>query len=525
MRFDQEGDDLIDLYLEVDTSLIGRTFSYWVNVVNKDSELGSSQVMENVYVIENTDPPDNPTGLKIIPINENSLTLMWTDVLRETGYKLYRKDGETGIYRVIRSLDANTVIIDENSLSPYIEYFYKVKAYNEYGESGFSNEVSSKGTSQTIAPSNLQAQALGATTVLLSWTNNSTSTGLVEIQRRITADTVWDTVSIISGAFNEFTDQGLIASTRYTYRVAAYVSSVMSDYSNEAEVVTAEKDAFAPANLHADFDSDIKRVRISWDNNNPTGEISSTFLERRELNTDEYVAIGATDFSNNFYIDSSLTFDKTYQYRARFYTIDEFYTPYSNEDTAYVPILPPTLTITEFEFGKSYFLQWDYEAQNETGFDLQRRSDNGSFESYISFSIDTRAYTDNVPDPTKIYFYRIRAFQGTDSLSFSNTVSTAGGTGNILKPTNLDGTVPDGEEKVILTWLDNSTNELAFEVERKRESTSVWEKLSTLPPDTQTYTDETGIFGGETWQYRVRAINGTDVSDYSNVVTIFIPYI
>ncbi len=521
---DEEASDLVDLYLELDTSLVGTSFSYWVNVINMDGEMASSSVQENVYVIENTDPPDAPKGLKIVTINENSLTLKWNDVLRESGYRLYRKDGISGIYRLWKSYEANTVIVEETNLSEYVEYFYKLTAFNQYGESEYSAEVSSKGSTSSTAPSELQAQSLGATKALLTWTNNTTSSGLIEIERKITAATAWDTVALISNSYSEYTDQGLIGSTSYTYRISVYVSSVKSDYSNEAVVVTAQEDAFAPANLKASFNYNTKNVVVSWDNNNATGEISHTFIERKELNASEFEAIGSVDYSSNQYVDSSLVYDKSYEYRARFYHIEEFYTPYSNTDSAYVPILPPTLSITEFEFGKQYFLQWDYDAQNETGFELQRRSSNGEFSTLSIFDIDTKAYIDNIPDSTKIYLYRVRAFQGTDSLTFSNTVSTAGGTGDILRPTNLTASVPEDALQVELSWSDNSDNELAFELERRRESTSTWTTLKVLPYDRTSYIDTDGIFSGETWEYRVRAVNGSGYSGYSDIATIYIPY-
>ena len=68
-----------------------------------------------------------------------------------------------------------------------------------------------------------------------------------------------------------------------------------------------------------------------------------------------------------------------------------------------------------------------------------------------------------------------------------------------------------------LTWRDNSTNESAFIVERSLEGES-WSQLDIVPPDITSYTDAT-LEVGQTYYYRVRAVNEYGYSGYTNVAS------
>jgi len=67
-----------------------------------------------------------------------------------------------------------------------------------------------------------------------------------------------------------------------------------------------------------------------------------------------------------------------------------------------------------------------------------------------------------------------------------------------------------------LTWLDNSTNELGFSVERSTGTTGIFGEVSTTGPNVTAYTDLI-VADATTYCYRVRAFNATAYSDYSNV--------
>ncbi|MBX0292177.1 T9SS type A sorting domain-containing protein [Hymenobacter sp. HSC-4F20] len=65
-----------------------------------------------------------------------------------------------------------------------------------------------------------------------------------------------------------------------------------------------------------------------------------------------------------------------------------------------------------------------------------------------------------------------------------------------------------------LAWLDNSGNETSFEIERAQLNTSTFSRIATVGANVTAYTDQVRTNG--TFCYRVRAINATGASAYSN---------
>jgi len=96
---------------------------------------------------------------------------------------------------------------------------------------------------------------------------------------------------------------------------------------------------------------------------------------------------------------------------------------------------------------------------------------------------------------------------------------------------NLIGS--DTNQHVDLTWMDNSTNETGFTVQRTDNSAGPWTTLTTLPAGATLYTDPIGNMNG-TYYYRVFASNTvgdiatpgfptmTVDSDFSNVVQVIV---
>ncbi|NLX87993.1 MAG: hypothetical protein GXZ09_01115 [Syntrophomonadaceae bacterium] len=89
---------------------------------------------------------------------------------------------------------------------------------------------------------------------------------------------------------------------------------------------------------------------------------------------------------------------------------------------------------------------------------------------------------------------------------------------NINAPTEL--TAANSDQGVSLTWLDNSNNEAAFELERKLDDTkSSFTILATVGAGVTSYVD-TDVTYGTRYVYRVRAVSDTAVSPYSNEAAI-----
>ena len=76
----------------------------------------------------------------------------------------------------------------------------------------------------------------------------------------------------------------------------------------------------------------------------------------------------------------------------------------------------------------------------------------------------------------------------------------------------------NSSSSIVLTWTDNSDNELGFKIERKEgkcDSANTWKQIAKKGANVTTHTNS-GLAPNTTYSYRVRAYNADGNSDYSN---------
>jgi len=95
-----------------------------------------------------------------------TLTLTWADVsTNEDGFKIERKAESTGAYGQLATLGAETTAYVDGTVSPGVTYCYRVRAYNNTGDSAYSNEAC--------------AAPVGATLYSVAVTKSGTGSGTV----------------------------------------------------------------------------------------------------------------------------------------------------------------------------------------------------------------------------------------------------------------------------------------------------------------------------------------------------------
>ncbi len=103
---------------------------------------------------------------------------------------------------------------------------------------------------------------------------------------------------------------------------------------------------------------------------------------------------------------------------------------------------------------------------------------------------------------------------GNQSTIFTETYQLAAP----AAPSNLVASSPL-RDQVALRWVDNSTNEASFRVERSTSATTGFAQIGTVGANTNTYRDTTGT-RGVTYFYRVRALNSIGASAPSNTASV-----
>jgi FtsP/CotA-like multicopper oxidase with cupredoxin domain len=194
---------------------------------------------------------------------------------------------------------------------------------------------------------------------------------------------------------------------------------------------------------------------------------------------------------------------------------------------------PTNLTATLLTGPFRIRLQWTDNATNESGFRVERSVNGGAFTQIAAPGARTGTgavtFTDNNVTAGNTYTYRVRASRvvgGTTTFSaYSNEVTVVVAT-LPAAPTGLRATAArvGTLDNVTLNWTDNANNETSFTLQRARDQTFTvgLTTINNLPANSTSYVD-VGLPINWTFFYRIRAVNATGNSAWSNVVRMITP--
>jgi hypothetical protein len=212
-------------------------------VKNATVSIGNNDPNENPYTfaIKGNGTlllPDSPTADAATTINHNSFYANWTVGAGgvTTGYYLdvATNIGFTNFVPGYNGLDVGLVTTYQvTGLSSNTDYFYRLRAYNSSGSSGFSNTITLK--TAPAVPVATAATNINAENFYANWgfVDGATSYRLdVNTQPNFMGTAILDN-EIVTGTFKNVT--GLTGGTTYYYRVRSYNGNV----SGNSNIITA----------------------------------------------------------------------------------------------------------------------------------------------------------------------------------------------------------------------------------------------------------------------------------------------
>ena len=172
---------------------------------------------------------------------------------------------------------------------------------------------------------------------------------------------------------------------------------------------------------------------------------------------------------------------------------------------------PENLIITG-KTSDSVSLAWDDCSNNESGFIIERKTGvSGSYSELANLNQDAESYTDNSVQEGTLYYYRIKAFNSSAASVYSNEVEAVT---ILIPPSSLSLDVLSASQ-IKLSWLDNSSNENGFIIERKTGSSGTYSEITTVTNNIISFTD-TNLSYGTNYYYRLKSYNDVSESVYSS---------
>jgi len=290
-------------------------------------------------------PPTPPSGLTATASSSTQIDLAWTNTsATQTGVKV-ESSPDNVTFTQIAQVAGTATSYSNTGLTPSTTRYYRVRATNSAGDSGYSNTASA--TTQApppppTAPTNLTATAASSTQINLTWTNTSTATN-VTVER--SADNVtFVLINTLAGTAQSYSDTGLTPSTTYWYRVRAANSAGNSPYSNTATTTTQAPapPPTAPVNLTATAVSS-NQINLAWTN---TSTSQTGVKVERSPDGVNFLQIAVAAATATSYSDTGLTASTTYTYRVRA-TSGTGDSPYSNTASATTQTQVATLAFVQ----------------------------------------------------------------------------------------------------------------------------------------------------------------------------------
>lgn len=352
----------------------------------------------------------------------DTITLEWEPTDDALGYRIYRKDPDTGKYKKVGT--TKKCSFTDEVLDASTEYTYKIRAYWNIGDKNFNAKYSKVFTAST-APSaveNLKVSSRTASSITLKWDAVEGAEGYVIYQYDAEEDDYIDIAMIADSEKTTYKVKGLDAVSEYQFVVCAYLTykdeQLFGDDSNELISITKPAKTEKLKVSARTEDS----LTIKWTKQDG---VTGYMVYRFDMESEKWVKIATT--SKSKYKDSGLTAGKEYQYRVRAYVEyngKKYYGAYADSlSTITKPLAPTALKNTERN-KKSLTITWKRD-KSASGYIVYRyNTETEDYEELVTLKGNKKnTYTDAGLNKKTTYEYVVVSYKNYNDKVYTSAMS------------------------------------------------------------------------------------------------------
>ena len=285
--------------------------------------------------------------------------------------------------------------------------------------------------------------------------------------------------------------------------------------------VCASVNAVPPKNLVVTQEGS-RSIKLTW--SSAIGYRGGYVIERSADRSDYIEIARVPDYITSYVDIGDLKVSPTYRYRIKALSdSEESEYAYSediklpgdlvtgtNERSGYAYPEVGNIVIRVPRIASYLILTWDNDGYGSSDFTIYRSTNSKDIGSVVGRTSGAQSFEDRTVLANVVYYYRIRGNK-SDDVSYQAVGALAS---EPYSPSNLVLRAID-PTRIVLQWNDNSSVETAYIVERRKELSSDFTEIARLERNSYYYNDS-GLDPYSSYYYRIRALNLTTFSDYSN---------
>ena len=424
--------------------------------------------------------------------------LTWNAVEGATSYRIYRSTAKGSGYSLLGTVTATSYT--NTGAKAGTTYYYRVKACNDAGLSPYSNIVSGQSKAVTPKPSAPVVKignSASSGKPMLTWNAVPGATSY-KVYRATSQNGTYSLLGAVTAT--SYTNTGAKAGTTYYYKVKAVNSAGESAYSN---IVSGQSKAVTPKPsapvVKIGNSAASGKPMLTW---NAVSGATSYKVYRATAQNGTYSLLGTVTATS--YTNTGAKAGTTYYYKVKAVN--------SAGESAYSNVVSGRATVTTLTMGHSATsgkpqLTWKA-VSGAASYKVYRATTKNGAYSVIN-TTKALTYTNTGAALGTTYYYKVEVLNASGkSMGFSAIVE-----GKVAPVLAVGYSSVSGKPQ--LTWkaVPGATE---YQVYRSTQQNSGYTKINTT---TSTSYVNTGAKAGTTYYYKIVAVKGTAVSDFSNIVT------